>query len=140
MVSEDKGYVIGGSHRCCSAMARWFPARGSNPVVQRPVCCDVAFSDECLRLYDSGTEFARREGLRQGSADLRQRRDDHLGLDAGEPGWAATARLWERDLAGRAPASHAGLDLEAVMAMKPVEQSLWCSGLTTEVGQRGAVA
>jgi hypothetical protein len=109
---------------------------GSHPMVQRPVCYDVAFFDECLRWYDKWAG-----GLRQGSADLRQRRDDHLGHRRGECARAANARLWERDLAGRTPASHADPGLEAVMVMSAVESSLRCGGETgTEAAQRRAVA
>jgi hypothetical protein len=139
MVSEDKGYVIGGSLHCCLPVAGWFPADGSHPAAQCPIC-GVAFSDECLRVYDIGAEFARREGFGKGPLTYGNGETIISGLDAGEPAWAAIARMWERDLAGRAPASHAGPELEALMAMKPVEQSLWCSEPTIEVGQRGAVA
>jgi hypothetical protein len=141
MVSEDKNYVGRRGSHCSSVMARWSHTHGWRSVVQCPICYDVALPDECLRLYDSGTEFTMPEGFGKGRLTYGSGEAVIPSIDKLEPARAVTARPLERDLAGMAPASHAGLGLEAVMAIKAVESSLRCGGESgTEAGRRGAVA
>jgi hypothetical protein len=140
MVSGDKNYVVRRNGHRFSVMVRWCHGHGWRSVVQCPICHDVASSDECLRLYDIGTEFTMPEGFGKGQLTCESGETVIPGIDGVEPAWAATARLMERDLAGRAPASHAVPGLEAVMAIAAVESLLRCGGESgPEVGRRGAV-
>jgi hypothetical protein len=102
MVSEDKNYVVRRNGHCFSVIVRWFHGHGWRSVVQCPICYDVALPDECLRLYDSGTEFTVPEGFGKGRLTCGDGETVIPGIDAVEPARAATARLLERDwLAGR---------------------------------------
>ena len=63
MVPEGEGYVLHHHRHHRSATARWCIADGAHPVVQRPICCDGAFSDKSVRLYDASMELTTPESF-----------------------------------------------------------------------------